>query len=223
VRQIFALLAKDLLVEWRSRARASAVFFFALAILVVVSFATAADDDLLRKIAGATLWIGVLVASTRSLDQSMTIELENGALEGMVLLPVHPMALFYGKALSNTLTLLLVVTALLPLTIAMFDVPMRGSWAQLAAVLVLGSGAIAAPGTLYAAITNRVRGAAVLLPVLLFPLVVPALVAATRGTTVILDGDAMGDATLWLGLLTGFNVIHWSVSGLLFSRLVEEG
>lgn len=221
-RQIFAVARKDLLLEWRSPARVSSVFFFALAVVLVAAFSTGAGALLLRKQAAGTLWFGLLLASTRSLEQSFRVEVEQGALEGLVLWPVDLRAVFYGKAIANTVVLVAVAFALLPLVIAIHDAPVNGSWSMLVAFIVLGSAAIAAPGTLYSAIATRARGASVLLPVLLFPLVVPALIATTRGTLLLIEGDAMGDTPAWLGLLFAFDAIHWSLTGLLFSRIVEE-
>lgn len=221
-RQLFAVMAKDLLLEWRSPSRLSAVFFFALVIVLLVAFASGPGVTALRRQAPGVLWIGILLASTRSLDRSFQTETEEGALEGLVLWPVDPRAVYYGKTLANTLLLLLVAVALCPLLIAVYDAPIRGDLLQFGALLVLGCAAIAAPGTLYALITAKARSASVLLPILLFPLVVPALVAASRGTAVVMEGDVMNQAPTWLGLLVAFNAVHWSLSGLLFGRILED-
>jgi heme exporter protein B len=222
IRQIGAVFAKDVLIEWRSPSRWSGVFFFALALLLMVAFASGPGAVTLRKQAAASLWIALLLASTRSLDRSFAVELENGALEGMVTWPVDPRAIFYGKALANTALLAAVALAVCPLAIALFDAPVRGNLLHFGAFLGLGCAALAAPGTLYSLLTSQARGASVLLPVLLFPLVVPALVSAARGTAVVLEGDPMVQAPSWLGLLAAFNAIHWSLSGVLFGKVVEE-
>ncbi len=223
LRQTWAVLAKDLLVEWRSPSRVSTVFFFALAIVVMSAFASGPSVSLLRKEIGGTLWMGLLLASTRSLDLSFATETEQGALEGLVLWPVDSRAVFYGKALANTLLLFAVAVPLVPLAIAIYDAPIKGNVVQFFAFLFLGCGAIAAPGTLYALICAQARGASVLLPVLLFPLVVPAIIAASRGAAILFEGDdPMRQATSWLALLALFDVIHWSLSGLLFGRILED-
>src|SRR5690606_38029767 len=129
------------------------------------------------------------------------VETEHGAIDGLVLWPVDPRAIYYGKAIANTLVLAVVVTALLPLVIAVYDAPLRGDLLHLLGFVVLGCAAIAAPGTLYGLITAQARGSGVLLPLLLFPLVVPALLAAAKGTGVVMEGDPMGQGPSWLGLL----------------------
>lgn len=222
IRQIGGVLAKELLVEWRSPARLSGLFFFSLALLLMVAFASPSEAAL-RHQAGGTLWIGLLLASTRSMDQSWASETEHDAAEGLMLWPVDPRSLFYGKAIANTLILLAVATALFPLLIGLYQVEVHADPARMAAVLVLGCAALAAPGTIYGLIVARARGSSVLLPLLLFPLVVPAILASSRCTTVLMEGDPMLQGDSWLALLVAFNAIHWSLSGLLFGRVLEDG
>jgi heme exporter protein B len=221
LRQVIEMTRKDLLIEWRSPSRVSALFFFALAILLIVAFASP-STALLPRMAGGTLWLGLLLSSTRALDQSYAVETEQGALEGLLLWPVHPVAIYLGKAIANTLLLLAVAFALTPLLIALYDAPITESLWLYVAFVFFGCGAIAAPGTMYAMITARARGASVLLPLLLLPLVMPALLAASRGTALLIEGDPMNQATSWLGLLVAFNAIHFSLASLLYSRLIED-
>lgn len=222
LRAVFAMAAKDLLVEWRSPARATAVLFFALAVVLVVALATGPVGSALRRQAASTLWVGLLLASTRSLDRSFAVELEQGALEGLVLWPVHPIAIYYGKAIANTVVLFVVTLALVPLVIALFDAPIKGSALQMVAFMALGCAAIAAPGTTYAAITSRARAASALLPVLLFPLVMPVMVAAARGVSLLIDGDPMVEAADWLWIVAEFTGLHWAIGGILFWFVVED-
>jgi len=221
-RQVGWVLGKDLLLEWRSPARLTGVLFFAFAILLMVAFASN-TNEVLRLQAAGTLWLGLLLASTRSLDQSFAAEMNNGSLEGLVLWPVAPAALFLGKALANALVLIVVGFAMVPLSIALYNVTITGSPWELAASIVLGCGALAAPGTLMGVITAQARGSSVLLPLLMFPLVVPALLAAARGTTLVYLPDAMDQSTAWLTALVAFNCIHWPLAGLLFGRVAEGG
>ena len=152
--QIAAMLRKELLTEWRMRSRVSGIFWFALAIVLMVAFSIP-DSAGLKYMGGGTLWLGLLLASTRSLDQSYAVEHEHGAMEGLLLWPVDPMAVFYGKAIANTLVLLGVSIGMLPLVLAVFDAQIKGSPLLLAATLALGCGALAAPGTLYGLITSQ--------------------------------------------------------------------
>jgi len=221
LRQTLHMLGKEMLTEWRQRARISGVFWFAFAIVLMVAFATP-NSAVLPQVAGGTLWLGLLLASTRSLDQSYAVELEHGAMEGLMLWPVDPIAIYYGKALANTLVLVLVAFALLPLVIAIFDAPVVGNPLNLIVIVLLGCMALAAPGTLYGLITSQARGSSVLLPLLLFPLVVPAVLAAANATTKVFEGDPMEQVPSWLALLTAFDIIFWSLSGIAYGKLLED-
>lgn len=221
VRQTVAVLRKELLTEWRMRSRVSGIFWFALVLVLMVAFANPATH-VLRDIGGGTLWIAILLASTRSLDQSYAVELENGAMEGMQLWPVDPVAIFYGKAIANTLVLLGVALCILPPLFALFEPRTTGDLPQLFAVIFLGCAAIAAPGTVFGLITSQARGSSVLLPLLLFPLVVPALLAASSATTRLFEGDPMVQVPSWIGVLLVFDLVHWSISPLLYGRIFDE-
>lgn len=220
-RQILAMLRKELLTEWRMRSRVSGIFWFAFAVVLMVAFSIP-DTSSLPKVAGGTLWIGLMLASTRSLDQSYAVEHEHGAMEGLLLWPVDPIAVYYGKAIANTVVLIGVAVGLLPLLIAVFNTSIRGDVGQLFLIVGFGCAALAAPGTLFGLITSQARGSSVLLPLLLFPLVVPALLAAANATTKVFEGDPMNQVPSWLGLLVAFDVVHWSLMGLLYGRILED-
>ena len=219
---IAAVAHKELLVEWRERSRVTGLLFYAFALLLMVAF-TAPDVQILARLAGGAVWLGLLLASTRALDQSFRVELENAGLEGLVLWPVEPVAVFYGKALANTVVLVLVAAVLLPLALLLYHPEMRGSWGMIVTIVVLGSLGIATPGTLVAALASQARGSSALLPVLLFPLVVPVVLATARATTLVLEGDPLDQADDWTALLAVFVVVHAAIDGLLFQRVVDEG
>jgi heme exporter protein B len=221
IRQAVALLLKELRIEWRHRTRFLSLAVFAVALLLLVAF-TAPSIAHLRDLGAGGLWMSILLASTRSLDQTWSVELENNSLEGLILWPVDPRAIYFGKALANGVILLMVAMVAVPTMMLLFDVSVRGSPWMLAAILMAGCFAISGPGTILGLLTAQARGSSALLPLLLFPLVVPVLLAASRGTQVVLDGDPMGQGGSWLGLLLAFNAIHWSLSAVLFARVAEE-
>lgn len=219
--QIPRVLIKELLVEWRHRARVSSLFVFAFALLLMVAFSMP-NTKMLEDMAGGALWLGLLLASTRSLDQSFLFETENGALEGLVLWPVASWAVYYGKAFANALILLAVALFTAPLTVALYNPVVRADPLEFVAILVLGCAAIAGPGTLVAALTVQARGSSALLPLLLFPLVVPAVMAASSATTLSLEGDVMHQVDDWLVLLGAINLFYWLLGGVLFTLIAED-
>jgi heme exporter protein B len=222
VRILLEVLRKDLLIEWRGRSRLVALGCYALTFLLLFSFAVGPNTTALREHAAAYLWLSVLAVSTLLLVQSFQMETEAGALEGLLLLPVGPGALFYGKSLANLVFISLVGFMALPISLLLFDLAPVGSPFLLVLVIILGAGGFAAPGTLYAGLTARVPAQQLMLPVLLFPLVVPAVLSAVKATSLILLGDPMGQLSVWMAVQLCFDLIYWSLCGLLFSKVVEE-
>ncbi|WP_223645211.1 heme exporter protein CcmB [Corallococcus sp. EGB] len=216
------LLRKDLLIEWRTRARLNALVFFAMATLLLFSFALGPDTKLLERNAGGYLWLAILFASVLSLGESFRVETENACLDGVRLAPADARAIFLSKALGNALLLLALGMLLVPVMVALYGVRIVTGLGDLAGILVLGSLALSAPGTVYAAISSNARARDVLLPLLLFPLVIPALLSAAKGTTLVLQGDPMQQLGSWQGLLLGFNLIYWGVGFVLFPRVIED-
>jgi heme exporter protein B len=221
VRELLAALRKEMLLQWRTRAQLAAIFVFGASALLLFSFAIGPNAEALRLHAAGFLWLALLLSSTLSLAESFQSEMEERALEGLLLLPVPAAALFYAKALSNWLQLVVLGVGLVPVMVVLYDAgTMRV--AALVGVILLGAAGLAAPGTLYAAMTAQARARQTLLPLLLFPLVVPVLLSAVKATSLLILGDPMGQARSWSLLLAVFDAIHWSISGLLFSRVVED-
>lgn len=222
--QTLTVVRKDLLLEWRGRSRIISVLLFGVVTLLLFSFAVGPDSTALRASAAGFLVLALLLSSTLGLSESFRLEQEQRAVEGLLLLPVDPVALYYGKAISNTLFLVLLAPILTPVALVLYAVeiePIRllvllGLWAIAAAGL-------SAPGTLYAAMTSRLQSQDVLLPLLLFPLVVPVLLGAVKAISLILTGDPMEQIRSWTVLLVSFAVIYWSICGLLFPHAIEEG
>ena len=218
---MIAPLRKELLLQWRSRSQLMAVFVFGAASLLLFSFAIGPDAGALRTFSAGFLWIGLLLSSTLTLSESFHAEMENRALEGLLLLPSDPRALYYGKAIANWLQLALLGIALVPVMVVLYDAGTT-SLLKLLLVIILGTAGLSAPGTLYAAMTAQIRAKQTLLPLLLFPLIVPALLASVKATSFAILGDPMQQSNNWLALLGAFDLIYWSLCGLLYDRVVEE-
>jgi heme exporter protein B len=218
---MIAALHKELLLQWRTRAQALAVFVFGATALLLFSFAVGPNAAALRQHAAGFLWLGLLLSSTLTLSESFHAEMENRALEGLLLLPVSPRALYYGKALANAVQLLLLGIALVPVMVVLYDAGTTRI-PTILLIILLGSAGISAPGTLYSAMTSQARAKQTLLPLLLFPLIVPVLLASVKATSLAILGDPMEQGRSWLALLVAFNAIYWSLCGLLFDRVVED-
>ncbi|HEX7831397.1 MAG TPA: heme exporter protein CcmB [Thermoanaerobaculia bacterium] len=218
---LIAAVRKELLLQWRTQAQMVAVFVFGAASLLLFSFAVGPVAEALRQFSAGFLWLALLLSSTLTLSESFHTEMEHHALEGLLLLPTSPHDFYYGKALANWLRLFVLGVALVPVMVVLYDagtlrIP------TLLLVIALGAAGLSAPGTLYAAMTAQLRAKQTLLPLLLFPLIVPALLASVKATSLVLLGDPMGQARSWILLLLAFDAIYWSLCGLLFGRVVED-
>lgn len=219
-----AIVRKDLLLEWRGRARSVSVLLFGVVTLLLFSFAVGPDTQALRAGAAGFLVLALLLSSTLGLSESFRLEQEDRALEGLLLLPVDPVAIFYGKAIGNTLLLLMLAPILVPIALVLYAVEAGiSSILMMLFIWLLTAAGLSAPGTLYAAMTSRLRSRDVVLPVLLFPLVVPVLLGSVKAMALALSGDPMGQMRSWILLLAGFDVIYWSLCGVLFPFAIEEG
>lgn len=222
LRRCFLVFQKDLLLQWRTRSRFVAVLAFGVTTLLLFSFAVGPDSTVLRAHAAGYLWLGVLMASTLSLSESFRLEIQHGAMDALRLIPADARALYYGKALANLVVLSALGVLLVPFMVALYDTPITLGLPLLVGLIVLGCAGLSAPGTLYATLAARARSSDVLLPLLLFPLLVPALLAAVKSTALVLEGDPMNQLPSWSGLLIAFNVIYWSLCGFLYHFLLED-
>ena len=221
VRLLIPALRKELILQWSGRAQVLGAFVFGASALLLFSFAIGPNAGALRMHSAGFLWLALLLASTLTLAESFRSELEGQALEGTLLLPVSPVILFYAKAIANWLLLTLIGSALIPLMVVLYNAETMEIGALLVTIAA-GSAGLAAPGTLYAGMSSQVRARQLLLPLLLFPLIVPALLASVKATSLLILGDPMGERGDWMALLAAFDAIYWALCGLLFGRVVED-
>lgn len=214
-------LRKEVLLQWRGRAQVVAVFAFGATALLLFSFGIGPVTTALRQYAAGFLWLALLLASTLTLSENFRVEMEQRGMEGTLLLPTSERVFFYAKAIANWVQLTLLGTSLLPVMVILYDAPFTRIL-SVVGIIVLGSAGLAAPGTLYAAMSAGARARQLLLPLLLFPLVVPVLLAAVKSTSLVILGDPMEQTGSWVKLLLAFDAIYWSLCGLLFGKVIEE-
>ena len=217
-------LRKDLRLEWRSRDSINGMLFFAL--LVVVVFGLAFDPTgyptTTRQIAGGILWVAILFASITALNLSWTRELRNQVLEAQRMAPSPASALFVGKALANMLFVMIVEAVLAPIFIVFFNLHVLGNAWLLALILPLGTWALVVNGTFFAALGLRARNRELLLPLLLLPISLPALLAMVQGTTGILTADLDAiQINTWIEQLAGYDIIFTTICILLFETVLN--
>ena len=221
VLRVGAVVWKDLTAERRTKANFNAVVFLAALILLLFGFALGPDTEALRRVAGGVLWLTVLFSGVLSFNRSYEQELENGALEMLLLYPGDRRSIFLGKLIANLAFVLLVEAVLIPLAAVLYDIPIWGVMAPLALVLLLGSIGFVTLGTFYSAIASRLRAREVLLPLLLFPMLIPLLIAAVQATGAIL-GELATDAGDWVRVLVVFDIVFFVGALFAFEYIIEE-
>ncbi|MGQ0538171.1 MAG: heme exporter protein CcmB [Gemmatimonadaceae bacterium] len=221
VRRIAAIAWKDLTAERRAKANVASVASLGALILLVFGFAIGPDAATLRLAAAGILWLAVLFSGILAFHRSYQLELEGGALEALLLYPAERWEIFVGKLLANLSVVLLVELVVIPLAVVFYQITIPGAWAALLGVVALGSLGFVTLGTFYAAMASRTRSRDVLLPLLLFPMLVPVLLAATEASTALLAGDPLGDAAAWIRLLAAFDAIFLIASLLVFEHIIE--
>ena len=224
LRHVLDHLRKDLRLEWRSRDSINGMLFFAL--LVVVVFGLAFDPTgyptTTRQIAGGVLWVALLFASITALNLSWTRELRNQVLEAQRMAPSPASALFVGKALANMLFVLVVEAVLAPIFIVFFNLHVLGNAWLLVLILPLGTWALVVNGTFFAALGLRARNRELLLPLLLLPISLPALLAMVQGTTGILTADLDSiQIKTWIEQLAGYDIVFTTICILLFETVLN--
>jgi heme exporter protein B len=220
--RVAAVAWKDLTAERRSKANFNAVLFLAALMLLMFGFALGPDTATLRTAAAGIVWLTVLFSGNLAFHRSYQVELEGGALETLLLYPGSRSSIFLGKLLANLVFVLLVEAVLIPIAAVLYDVPLgRATW-LVGLVVFLGTFGFVTLGTFYASMASRSRAREVLLPLLLFPMLVPVLVAAVEATAALLAGDLMAESGPWIRLLLAFDVIFLGAAIAAFGAVIEE-
>lgn len=221
VRTVWLHLKKDLQLEWRSREAVAGMLFFTL--LIAVVFAMAFDPTgyptLARQMSGGLLWVGLLFAATTSLNISWERERRNQVLDAHRMSAAPASALFLGKAFANLLFVLFVEAVLAPVFVVFYNLHPLGEIKWLWLILPLGTWAIVVNGTFFAALGLRSRNRALMLPVILFPISIPALLGVTQATTGVITGEF--EPQMWIRLIFGFDVIFTTACILLFDTVLN--
>ncbi|HUE76737.1 MAG TPA: heme exporter protein CcmB [Longimicrobiales bacterium] len=220
--RVAAVAWKDLTTERRSKANFNAVLFLAALMLLMFGFALGPDTATLRTAAAGIVWLTVLFSGNLAFHRSYQTELEGGALEMLLLYPGSRSAIFLGKLLANLAFVLLIEAVLIPIAVVLYDIPLGRETVLVPLVVFLGTLGFVTLGTFYASMASRSRAREVLLPLLLFPMLVPILIAAVEATGALLGGDLMGDSGSWIRLLIAFDVIFLGAAMAAFGAVIEE-
>ena len=214
---------KDLVIEFRSREVVYTTLFFAVSCVLVFAFGFVRDGVAVDDAAAGILWIAIAFSGTLALGRTFERERQNDTLRALLLAPVDRAALYVGK-LAGVLLLLAVVEAIVvPLVALMFEAPIFAHPVLTAGLLAAGTLGFAAVGTLFAAMLVRSRSRDVLLPILLYPITIPVIIAGVRGTAALLQAEAdLPVARMWLSMLVFFDIVFVTLALWTFEPAMTE-
>jgi len=224
VRQVLVIMAKDLRAELRTKEAINASLSFALVVLLLFSFAFDPSEETTREISGGLLWIVFAFAGTLLLNRSFARELNNDCLDALISAPISGAALFLGKTLANYVLVLAVELIALPLFGVFYNVRWTSQFWQLMMVIALATWGMTVTGTIFSALTVNIRLREVMLPILNFPILIPALLGAMQLTSSLVAGNPITAANdSWLKMLIGFDVMYTAVSVALVETVLVGG
>jgi len=220
IKAVVAVVWKDVRAEFRSRELFSAMLVFSLLIILIFNFALELDIKTRQSVTAGVLWATFAFAGTLGLNRSMAIEKDRGCLDGLLLAPVDRSAIYFGKVISNLAFMLIVEIIVLPVYSVLYNVNLFQPGLLL--VILLGSIGYVGVGTLLAAMSVQTRTRDILLPILLFPVVIPVLLAAVKASSGFLSGADLADVLLPINLLIAYDIIFIALAFMVFDSVVEE-
>jgi heme exporter protein B len=220
-RRVRAIVRKDLTTELRAKVGFNSVASLGVTILVLLGLALGPDTEALRNAAVGAVWLAALFSGVLAFNRSFQVELESGALEPLLQYPGPRWTLLAGKLLGNLIFLTLMVGILVIVGVVLFGVRIPADWPSLLGVLALGIVGLVVMGTFYASMASRSRAREVLLPLLLFPMLVPVLLAATAASKALLGADLMHEAGAWIQLLAAYDLVFLIATFLAFEHVIE--
>ncbi|MBZ5646016.1 MAG: heme exporter protein CcmB [Acidobacteriia bacterium] len=212
-------LAKDLRLEWRSKDAINSMLFFALLVVVIFSFSFEPTSEEARRIAGGLMWVAFLFAAVVALNQTWARELRNQVLDAYRVSPAPGASLFLAKTLGNFIFVMVLECLMAPLFVVFYNLRSVGPEYLLALDAALGTWALVVNGTFFAAMSLRTRAREIMLPLLLFPISIPALLAMVSATTATLTGES--SPILALEFLAVYDLVFTIICLLLFDTVLH--
>jgi heme exporter protein B len=220
-RRVRAIARKDVTTELRAKAGFNSVASLGVTILILLGLALGPDAEALRNAAVGAVWLATLFSGVLAFNRSFQVELESGALEALLQYPGPRWTIFAGKLLGNMMFLTLMVAIVVAAGIVLFGITIPAAWPSLLGVLALGIVGLVVLGTFYASMASRSRAREVLLPLLLFPMLVPVLIAATTASKALLGADVMHEAGAWIRLLVAYDLVFLTATFIAFEHVIE--
>ncbi|MDH5804112.1 MAG: heme exporter protein CcmB [Gemmatimonadota bacterium] len=222
MRVVTAIVAKDLLVEWRTKTAIVASLVFAILVLAILYFARDPTEVSSFAVAPGALWVTFTFAAMVGMNRAFFLERENRALDGMLLTDISRSAIFVGKMTANLLFVFMVELITIPLFVLFFNVSVLARLPALLLVVAMATLAFVAVGTLLSSMVVRTRFAELMLPVLLLPFLIPPIVGAVQITARLLHDRPLTEMMGWLKLLGSFDIAFVTLAILLYEVTLDE-
>ena len=220
---VWLVMRKDLLIEFRSREIIYTTLFFAVSVMLVFSFSFVREGIAVDGAAGGILWVAIAFSGTLALGRAFERERQNETLRGLLMSPAERPALYLGKLTGILILLAAVEVVVVPMVAFLFQAPLFRYPAMMLGLLLTGTLGFAAVGTLFAAMLVRTRSRDVLLPILLYPITVPVIIAGVRGTAALLQPDVdLPMARAWLSMLVFFDIVFVTLALWTFEAVMTE-
>ncbi len=220
--KIWAVFRKDMLIELRTKDSLNAMLFFGIVVLVVFNFALESVRDSIRSVVPGVLWVSFAFSGTLGLNRMFAAEKENSCLQGLMMLPVDRGVIYLGKTLAATVFMLISESLIFVLSLIFFNLTVWNEIPYLFLVFFIGTLGFAAVGALLSAISVNTKMREVLLPLILFPVILPILINAVEATNIILNTVDYRPLKLPLTIMTVFTVVFGTISYLLFEYVLED-
>jgi len=222
LRHAWTLARKDLVLEFRTRTAILSAVVFAALVLMVFNFGRDPTAVAAIDLAPSILWVTFTFAAMLALNRAFQLELENQALEGLLVAPISRTSIYWGKLAANLVFVAVVEAVGLPLFVLFFNVPVAAVLGPLVGVIALATVGFVAVGTLFSAMLVRTRFAELMLPVLVLPFLIPPLMGAVQVTARLLAARPLSEVAGWLRLLAAYDVVFLTLATLLFPHTVEQ-
>jgi heme exporter protein CcmB len=222
VSAVSVIVRKDLLVEARTREILFTTLFFAVACVMVFAFGFVREGRAVSDAAAGILWIAIAFSGTLALGRAFERERHGETLRALLIAPIDRPALYVGKLIGILILMAAVEAIVVPMVALMFQAPLFDHAWLMIALLVAGTVGFAAVGTLFAAMLMRTRSRDVMLPVLLYPITIPVIIAGVRGTAALLETDGLPMARAWLAMLVAFDVMFVTLALWTFEPVMTE-
>jgi len=220
--QVAAIVWKDFVTELKTRELFSSMFVFAVLVILIFIFSINLSIVNGNDVGPGILWVAILFAGTLGLNRSFALEKENGCLQGLMLTPVDRTVIYFGKMLSNMLFLSIMEAFILPVFMIFFNVDLISHLGSLLFVLFIGTLGFSALGTLLSSLASNLKTKEIMLPILLYPMMVPIAIGSVRMTGLILEGKPLAEMMNWVGLTLVFDVVYIAVSIMTIDHIFEE-